>query len=108
MCQVLATEVELYRQIDTDIFFNQKSQICPISCHSGPFWAQIWPPYTQESLPGMSNLASKLGQIDPQKGQIWDFLRPLSVHFGSPIWPNWDAKFSIPGAGSGVSDFGPY
>ena len=27
---------------------------------------------------GMSNCASKLGQIGPQMGQIWDFLRSVS------------------------------
>ena len=25
-----------------------------------------------------------MGQIGPQMGQIWDFLRSVSVHFGSP------------------------
>ena len=32
----------------------------------------------------MLNLASKLDQIGPQIGQIWDFLRSVSIHFGSP------------------------
>ena len=39
--------------------------------------------YLRESQPGMSTWASKLGQIGPQMGQIWDFLRSVSVHFGS-------------------------
>ena len=64
--------------------------------------------------PGMSNFPSKLGQSDwPQMGQIWDFLRSVSVHFGSAsqnvlklifpdlshmvlVWPNLDDKFDIP------------
>ena len=29
------------------------------------------------------NLAFKLGQIVPKMGQIWDFLRSVSVHFSS-------------------------
>ena len=32
---------------------------------------------------GMSDLSSKLGHIGPQMGQIWDFLRSVSVHFGA-------------------------
>jgi len=38
-------------------------------------------------------LDSKLGQIGPNWGQIWDFLRSVSVHFGSGIlsqpWHLW-------------------
>ena len=29
-------------------------------------------------------VATELGQKCPQMGQIWDFLRSVSVHFGSP------------------------
>ena len=36
-----------------------------------------------EKTAGLSNFASKLGQIGIQIGQIWDFLRSVSVHFGS-------------------------
>ena len=35
------------------------------------------------STSGVLTLASKLGQILPKLGQIWDFLRSVSVHFGS-------------------------
>ena len=31
----------------------------------------------------VSNMPSKLSQIGPQMGQIWDFLRSVSVHFVS-------------------------
>ena len=33
----------------------------------------------------MANLTSNLGQIGPKIEQIWDFLRSVSVHFGSQI-----------------------
>ena len=61
---------------------------------SFPFSTQT-PLYSNNSLsnPGMSNLPSKLVQIGPQMGQIWDFLKSVSVHFGS-------AKFDVPGAWS--------
>ena len=39
----------------------------------------------------MANLASKLGLIGPQMWQIWEFLRSVSVHFGSArIWGQFD------------------
>ena len=62
-----------------------------------------------------SDQASQVGPELGQMGQIWDFFRSGSVHFGStsqnvlkliwksprlsllgPIWPNLDAKFNIP------------
>ena len=33
---------------------------------------------------GVSNLEFKLDQIGPKMGQIWEFLRSVSVHFGAP------------------------
>ena len=60
-------------------------------------------------------VGTKLGLIGPQMGQIWDFLRSVSVHFGArakmhwnwslkfpdlshlgPNWPYLDAKFDVP------------
>ena len=35
-------------------------------------------------------VGSKLGQIGPQMGQICDFLRSVSIHFGSHVWDQSD------------------
>ena len=37
-------------------------------------------PHSDISVPALSNLASKVGQIGLKMGQIWDFLRSVSVH----------------------------
>ena len=65
------------------------------------------------SSTGMSNLASKLDQIVPKwdksgifsdhmaphkNVEIWSEKFPYLSH-SEPIWPNWDAKFDIPGRG---------
>ena len=78
--------------------------------HDGPI-SDISVLYDSSFYPGMSNLASKLGQIDSKWDKSRSFLRSVSVELSQnvlklilnvpdlsylgPLWPNLDAEFDI-------------
>ena len=82
----------------TEIWF-ENFWICLMSGEFGPNCSQTWCP-CDKSVPWRNIRAIKfgirIGSDWPQMGQIWEFLRSLSVHFGSPsqnVW-NWPLKKS--------------